>query len=174
MRAEKQYLLDEIKEGIDNSELMMVMSYQKLDANSTASFRQEVAKSGGCMLVVKKRVFLKAAESAGYTLSGSDIKGHIGLVFSAAEAVSTTKAIYEFCGKNEDALKILGGHFQKKLCTPTDFEKISKLPSLDQMRSQFLGTLEAPMAETLSVMNALLTSVMHCLENKANQNSETN
>lgn len=171
MRAEKQYLLDEIIEGIDNSEMMMVLSYQKLDANSTANFRKEVSKSGGSMLVVKKRVFLKAAESAGYVLKHKNMKGHIGLVFSASEAVSTTKAIYKFCKGNEQSLEVVGGHFQKKLCTPSDFEKISKLPSLDQMRSQFLGLLEAPMAETLSVMNALLTSVMHCLENKANQSS---
>lgn len=171
MREEKQYLLDEIKDGIDNSDLMMVMSYQKLDANSTANFRKEVSKSGGSVLVVKKRVFLKAAESAGFILKHPDVKGHIGLVFSASEPVSTTKAIYEFCKQNGDAVQVLGGHFQKKLCTATDFEKISKLPSLDQMRSQLLGTLEAPMAETLSVMNALLTSVMHCLENKVNQDS---
>ena len=171
MRAEKQYLLDEIIEGIDNSDMMMVLSYQKLDANSTADFRKEVGKSGGSMLVVKKRVFLKAAESAGYVLKHKNMKGHIGLVFSTKEAVTTTKAIYKFCKGKEQTLEIVGGHFQKKLCTPSDFEKISKLPSLEQMRSQLLGVLEAPMAETLSVMNALLTSVMHCLENKANQSS---
>lgn len=171
MRAEKQYLLDEIKDGIDNSEMMMVLSYQELDANSTADFRKEVNKSGGSMLVVKKRVFLKAAESAGYVLKHKNMKGHIGLVFSAKEAVSTTKAIYKFCKGKEKTLEVLGGHFQKKICTSSDFEKVSKLPSLDQMRSQLLGVLEAPMAETVSVMNALLTSVMHCLENKANQSS---
>jgi large subunit ribosomal protein L10 len=171
MRAEKQYLLDEMIEGIDNSEMMMVLSYQKLDANNTAEFRKEVGKSGGSMLVVKKRVFLKAAESAGYVLNHKDMKGHIGLVFSATEAVTTTKAIYKFRKDKDQTLEILGGHFQKKICTSSDFEKISKLPSLDQMRSQFLGLLEAPMAETLSVMDALLTSVMHCLENKANQSS---
>jgi len=149
MRAEKQYLLDEIKEGIDNSDLMMVMSYQKLDANKTANFRKELTKSGGSMLVVKKRVFLKAAESAGFVLQYKDMRGHIGLVFSEKEPVLITQAIYKFCKDNEQVLEIIGGHFQKKPCTAADFEKISKLPSLDQMRSQFLGVLEAPMAETL-------------------------
>lgn len=170
MRAEKQYLLDEIKEGIDSADLMMVISYQGLDANNTANFRRELAKSGGSMLVVKKRVFLKAAESSGFVLQYKNMKGHIGLILSEKEPVLTTKAIYKFCKGNEQALEIMGGHFQKKLCTASDFEKISKLPSIDQMRSQLLGVLQAPMADTLSVMNALLTSVMHCLENKANQN----
>jgi len=171
MRAEKQYLLEEIKEGIDQSELMMVMSYQKLDANMTANFRKEVGKSGGTMLVVKKRVFLKAAEFAGFVLNRVDLGGHVGLVFSGEEAVTTTKSVYNFAKENEETLQILGGHFQKRLCTPKDFEKISKLPSLEQMRAELLGVLQAPMADTLSVMQALLTSVIYCLDNKANQNS---
>lgn len=169
MRHEKHYLLDEIKEGIDDSELMMVLSYQKLDANQTAEFRKEIHQVGGSMLVVKKRVFLKAAEAAGFHLKLENLQGHIGLVFSAKEAVSTTKAIYKFRKGNDKTVEILGGHFQKQACSALDFEKISKLPSLDQMRSELLGTLEAPMAQTLAVVNALLTSVIYCLEGKANQ-----
>lgn len=60
MRAEKQYLLDEIKEGIDNSNMMIVLSYQNLNANNTANFRKELEKTGGSMLRCKKRVFLKS------------------------------------------------------------------------------------------------------------------
>ncbi|MBM3191576.1 MAG: 50S ribosomal protein L10 [Chlamydiae bacterium] len=169
MRQEKQYLLDEIKDGIEDSELMMVMSYQTLNANQTADFRKELHQVGASMLVVKKRVFLKAAEAAGYSMNLQDLAGHIGLVFSKTEAVAATKAIYKFRKDNENTLEVLGGHFQKQLCSSKDLEKISKLPSLDQMRSEFLGTLEAVPAQTLAVVEALLTSVVYCLENKANQ-----
>ena len=41
-----------------------------------------------------------------------------------------------------------------------------KLPAKDEMRAQLLGLFEAPMSQTLSTMESLLTSVMHCLENK--------
>jgi large subunit ribosomal protein L10 len=35
------------------------------------------------------------------------------------------------------------------------------------MRAQFLGLLEAVPAQTLGVMDALLTSVVYCLDNKS-------
>jgi large subunit ribosomal protein L10 len=35
------------------------------------------------------------------------------------------------------------------------------------MRAQLLGTFEAPMSQTLAVVEAILCSVLHCLENKA-------
>ena len=54
-------------------------------------------------------------------------------------------------------------------CSASDVEQISKLPSKEEMRAQFLGTLEAPLSQTLGVIEALLTTVMHCLENKSGQ-----
>ena len=53
-----------------------------------------------------------------------------------------------------------------------DVKAISELPSQDEMRAQFVGLLEAPMTQTLSVMQALLTSIMYCLENKAKAGQE--
>jgi large subunit ribosomal protein L10 len=47
-----------------------------------------------------------------------------------------------------------------------DVEIMSQLPSKDVMRAQFLGLLEAPMAQTLAVMEALISSVVYCLDNK--------
>jgi large subunit ribosomal protein L10 len=46
-------------------------------------------------------------------------------------------------------------------------ELISKLPTLLEMRAQFLGLLEAPMTQTLGTIQAMLTSVIYCLDNKA-------
>ncbi|MCH9630394.1 MAG: 50S ribosomal protein L10 [Chlamydiia bacterium] len=167
MRAEKQYLLDEIKDEMEGSEMIMVMSYQNLDANQTAGFRDEVFKAGGSTLVVKKRVFLKALEGTDIELSKDDLGGHIGIVISKEHPVATTKSIFNFIKEHKNSIGVLGGQFQGKGCTDIDFEKISKLPSIDEMRAQLIGTFEAPMSQTVSVMNALLTSVLHCLDNKA-------
>ena len=173
MRAEKQLLLDEIKDEMDGSEMVMVMSYQNLDANQTAGFRDKVAEVGGSMLVVKKRVFLKAAKDTSIDLARDSMGGHIGIVISKEHPVATTKSIYTFIKENENAIDVLGGQFQGKACTGTDFEKISKLPTVDEMRAQFLGLLEAPMAQTVSVMNSMLTSVLHCLDQKAAQSESS-
>lgn len=169
MRQEKQYLLEEMKDSLDSSEMMILLSYQKFDVNQTASFRKDIAQTGGSMLVVKKRVFMKAAEQAGIQLNHDDMEGHIGVVFSGAETVATTKAVCKFCKSNNEVIKIVGGHFQKQLCKAADFEKIATLPNLDQMRSTLLGVFEAPMANLLATVEALLTSVPYCLENKASQ-----
>lgn len=169
MRPEKQLLLDEIKDKMAGSKAIVFASYKRLEPNAASAFRINLAKTGGSLEVVKKRVLMKAAQVAGVAIDPALLQGHIAVVFANEDPIQTTKAVFQFCRENEEVLEVIGGKFEGAICTASDVEQISKLPSKDEMRSQFLGLLEAPLAQTLSVMDALLTSVMHCLENKSQQ-----
>ena len=147
----------------------MIASYKRLEPNAASAFRINLAKTGGSLEVVKKRVLIKAAQVAGVALDPAQLQGHIAIVFANEDPIQTTKTLFQFCQENEEVLEVIGGRFEGAICTASDVEQISKLPSKDEMRSQFLGLLEAPLAQTLSVIDALLTSVMHCLENKSQQ-----
>lgn len=171
MRPEKQLLLNEIKDKIAGSKAIVIASYKRLEPNAASMFRTNLAKTGGGLEVVKKRVLIKAAQDAGVALDPALLQGHIAVVFANEDPVQTTKAVFQFRKENEEVLEVLGGRFEGAICSAQDVEQISKLPSKDEMRAQFLGTLEAPLSQTLSVIEALLTSVMHCLENKAGQTS---
>lgn len=175
MRAEKQLLLDEIKEQISASPSFVVMSYEGLTANLASDFRDQVAKVGGDVEVLGKRMLLKAASEQGITLDEKQLVGHIGVVFVGEDAVEATKAVYQFSKDNGDILKVVAGRFDGQIYSPEDVKKLSKLPGKDEMRAQFLGLLEAPMSQTLSTMEALVSSVVYCLDNKvkAQEGSES-
>lgn len=168
MNKEKQLLLDEIKSQIADASALMVTQYGKLGANKANDLRREIAKFGGSLEVVKKRVFLKAAEELGMKFELDNLPGHVGLVLAANDPIEVTKAVLRF-GKNSDAeLMLLGGKVEGQLISKDDALRIASLPSKDEMRSQFLGLLEAPMASVLGTMEAAITSVIYCLDNKAN------
>lgn len=167
MRQEKQLLLEEIKSKIEGSNAFLLTRYQKMTPGAATGFRNLLRKAGSDFEVVRKRVLLKAAEAAGVALDEKDLKGHIGIVFTQGDAVEATKTVLQYGKDNEQAVEILGGRFEGALYKAADIAKIAALPSKDEMRAQFLGLLEAPMAQTLGVMDALLTSVLYCMENKA-------
>ena len=171
MRLEKQLLLDEIKDKIADSKAIVLASYKRLEPNAAAAFRINLAKTGGSLEVVKKRVLIKAAQVAGIALDPALLQGHIAVVFANQDPIQTTKAVYQFRRENEEVLEVIGGRFEGSLCSAMDVEQISKLPSKEEMRAQFLGTLEAPLSQTLAVIDSLLTSVIHCLENKSQANN---
>jgi len=165
MRPEKQLLLNEIKEQMDHSTIMVLTRYQKMNPNLASRFRTSLLASGGNFEVVRKRVLLKAAQSAGFELDLKMLSGHIGVVFTDKDPVQVTKVIYQFATENAEVIQVLAGRFEGKIFSANDVKQLSELPSKDEMRAQFLGLLEAPLSQTLAVMEALLTSVPHCLEN---------
>lgn len=166
MREEKQLLLDEIKEKIEDSKGFVALNYQNFTADRTREFRSLMAEVGGEFEVVKKRVFIKAAESVGIQIDPETLKGHVGIVFAREETTPIVKGSVKYGEDNEQAVTVLGGHIDGVVCTAEDVEAIAKLPSLQEMRAQFLGLLEAPMAQTAQVLQAALTSVLYCLEEK--------
>ncbi|MDR2539839.1 MAG: 50S ribosomal protein L10 [Chlamydiales bacterium] len=169
MRQEKQLLLNEIKEKIDGSKALVLAQYRSLEPNVSADFRACLEQTGAELEVVKKRILLKAAESAGITLHAFAMQGHIAVVFAKQDPIPATKIIYQFCQDNEKNIEVIGGCFEKEMYSAADVKQISQLPSKEEMQAQFLSVLEAPMAQMLSVMQSLLTSILYCLDNKSQQ-----
>ena len=167
MRPVKQLLLDEINELIDNSCAMIVAKYGQLSPQSSWDLAEDLSKSNTEFKVFKKRLFYKAIEEKNLLIKDKKYEGHIGVAFVKGDPLEATKALVKFQLKNKENLfEIVLGQIEGKLFTSEEINILSTLPGKDEMRAQFLGLLEAPMAQTLSVMESLLTSVIFCLENK--------
>lgn len=166
MRQEKHLLLDEVKEQIEQKGSFAIMRYQKLSANSANAFRRTIRKLGGNVEFLRKRILIKAASAAGVELDLSALPGHIGLVFAGEDPLETTKAVFRFSQESDKAVEVIGGRLDGQLYTGEQVAVLSQLPGKNEMRAQFLATLEAPMAHTLGAMDALLASVVYALDNK--------
>lgn len=169
MRPEKELLKNEIKDKITRFDSFVIMQYAKLSANTANDFRREIGKMGGDVEMVRKRVMLKAAQDAGLTLDLSTLPGHIGIVFFGKDPIESTKTVIKFSQAREKVIQLVGGRIDGELYSGADVERLSTLPNKDEMRAQLLSVFEAPLSQTLAVIEALLTSVPYCLDNKANQ-----
>lgn len=171
MRQDKQLLLDEIKGQIENHDSFVVMRYLKLNANKANQLRREVRKLGGNIGVMRKRVLIKAADAAGVSLDVKALPGHIGLVYAMKDPIEMTKLVIQFGEDNDKSIEVVGGRIDGQLYNAADVNALSKLPGKNEMRAILLSVFEAPMAQTLAVMDALLSSVVYCLDNKAKADS---
>ncbi|HCJ84650.1 MAG: 50S ribosomal protein L10 [Chlamydiae bacterium GWC2_50_10] len=167
MRKEKQLLLDEIKEMMDRSTSLVITRYQNMNPNLFYHFRSRLRESGGEMEVIRKRLLMKVAQTVQVPLSASMLGGHIGVVFAYRDPMETIKALIQFSKENEETFEIVAGRFEGAPCSAKDISLIAALPSQNEMRAQFLATLEAPMSQTLSSIEALLASLMYCMDNRS-------
>ena len=164
MRKEKTLHLSEIQKPIA-AHSFLVVKYS-MGANQANGFRRELDKAGGHLEVTRKRMLLKAAKDSGVDLKYDSLDGHIGVIFAPVNPLEITKLVFKFGDDNTDAIQVVGGRIDGQLYNGTDMEKLSKLPSMDEMRSQLLSVFEAPLSQTLATMEAVLASVVYCLDNK--------
>ena len=135
MRQEKQLLLDEIKDQIEGSDAFVVARYQKMNSLATSDFRNALHEAGASFEVVRKRVFLKAAESAGIdSFTPEMLEGSVGVVFANEDTVAAAKAVCTYQKESKGIVEVLCGYFDNKLVSDADVKTLSELPSKDEMR----------------------------------------
>lgn len=168
MRKEKQLLLNEIKEKIDGSTAMIITRYERLAPNTSWQLRDKLSKSGGLFEVVRKQVFIKAAEQSGIAIDASLLKGHVGIVFiMQPDAMPSTKLIYKFSEENGKIIEVLGGQIEGKFVPGADLEVLSKLPGIDEMRAMLLGLFISPMSQMLAVLEAVMAEPLSIISQKS-------
>lgn len=173
MRAEKQFLLDEIKEKIDASTALIIASYNKLPPNGSWELRNNLAKVGSLLEVVRKRVFLKAAAQAGLQIDEALLKGHIGVVFiNQPDAMAPAKALFKYSEENAKSLEVLIGQIEGKIVPGAEVEMLSKLPGIDEMRANILALLVSPMSQMLAVVDAALSGPLSVIEQKSQKEGD--
>lgn len=172
MKAEKQYLLDDIEEKIAKAKGFVIAKYQHLAPNVSVKLREHLRSIGADIEVVKKRLLRKAAEKAGITFDEHALQGHIALLFSEKDPMPMTKAIFAFSKENEEILDVLCGRFEGCMYSGQEVAQIAELPEESVIRAQFLSVLEAPLASMLGVMESILCAVIHCLQNKLTKQQE--
>jgi large subunit ribosomal protein L10 len=168
MRKEKELLLNEIKDKIDGSTAMIVTRYEKLEPNVSWQLRDQLTKSGSFFEVVRKQVFLKAAEKSGIKIDESLLKGHVGVVFiNQPDAMPSTKLIFKFSEDNGQIFEVLFGQVEGKLVPGSDLAILSKLPGIDEMRATLLGLFTSPMSQMLAVLEAIMAGPLSVLSQKS-------
>ena len=172
MREEKKLLKKEVSDKIKQHGSFVIMQYAGLSANAANEFRREIGKLGGEVEIVRKRILIKVAEDLDIKFDPSALEGHLGVVFLGQDPIETTKAVFKFGQDNNKVIIVNAANLDGKVYDGADAEKLSKLPNKNEMRAQLLSTFEAPMSQTLAVMDAVLASVIYCLDNKTKQEGE--
>jgi large subunit ribosomal protein L10 len=156
---------------IEAAPSFIITRYKKLNPNVSSAIRKQLAAQGASMEVVRKRLLQKALEKVGVQRPRQELPGHISVVFMGGDPVATTKVLFQFIQENEDVITVLKGKLDGAVVSAEDVNMLSKLPGELEMRAQLIGVLQAPLTQTLGVMEALLSGVPSCLLQKSEKGS---
>jgi large subunit ribosomal protein L10 len=148
---QKKAIVEEVAEVAAKSPSAIAAEYIGLNVAEISELRKNAREAGVYLKVVRNTLAKRALENTSFDCMRDGLVGPLLLAFSNEEPGSAAKIIRDFRKDNEKlVVKLIVS--DGNLLDASDLERLAKLPSLDEARSMFLGTLKAPMGKLVRVL----------------------
>lgn len=156
-RAVKKLITDELTTRFTGVDAGVLIDYRGLTAGNMHELRRTLREKGARLTVVKNSLVMKAMRELGFPEKLDEmVEGSVAVAYGGEEASELAKALSEWKKKSKSKLEIRGGFLESAVLTAEDVEELAKLPSREQMLGIFLGTLNAPVRDFVSVLAATI------------------
>ncbi len=161
-KAQKQKILDELKEKIAKQKVMIFADFTGLKVKDLSNLRKKIKAADGEIKVAKKTLLGLAAKSAGLEFETKKIKGEIASVFGYKDEISLAKIIYQFASANPN-LKILGGFLENQFRTTEEIITLAQLPTKEELISRLARSVAAPISNFINVLQGNIKGLIYIL-----------
>ena len=151
-RSRKEALVAELHQTFEDTNLVVVTQQSGLTVQEVTALRSEMRAEGAKFRVTKNRLAKIALQGTKFEPLTETFTGPTAIAVSE-DPVAAAKVAVGFANKT-DKLTIVGGALGEKVLGIDDVRALAKLPSLDELRGNIVGLLQAPASKIVGVMNA--------------------
>ena len=150
-RAKKAESIETLKGVFENAGAVVITHYTGLTVKQTEDLRGRLRSEGAALKIVKNRLAQKALDGAGADALEL-FKGPVAIAYGP-DAVSAAKVATQYAKEN-DKFIIIGGLMGAQVLDAKGIDALAKLPSLDQIRANFIGLLKMPATRVAGILQA--------------------
>ncbi len=153
MKAQKQFIIDDLLKRINESPFMLVAEYTGLTVGDFSELRNRLRETGSECHVVKNSYVKRAAREAQLPEDlGEALTGQTAVVTGQEDICAAAKVLKTFASEFEKpAVKI--GVLDGKLLTAEQVGELAALPSREVLLAKLLGVLQAPASNLARLLN---------------------
>ena len=164
----KQAVVAQLKEQLESAKGVVLTSYKGLTVAQDTELRRELREAGVSYHVVKNTMLRIAAKEAGIEGIEEHLEGTTAFAFSTEDAVAPAKVICGFIKKNklEDAevLTVKVGMVEGKVIGVDEVKALAALPSRAELIAKLLGSMNAPISNTVNVLQGVIRNAVYVLD----------
>ena len=171
MRPEKQNLTKEYLARLNASPFFIVVDYKGLKVGNLTELRHRLNKAGAEVHIVKNSIFKLAAQEAGVKDLNGALSGQLAVVTGKRDISAAAKVVKTF-GSEFDKLKVHFGYLNNERLEQPAIMTLADLPSIEVLRAQLLGVLNAPASKFVRLLNtpaSQLAQVLKARQDKIGQ-----
>ena len=157
----KEVIVAELKEQLASAKGAVFTTYTGLTVAQDTELRRELRAAGVTYHVVKNTMLRRA---------GLDphLEGTTAFAFSAEDAVAPAKVICDYIKKNKldekGILSIKVGTVEGKVIETNEVRALASLPSREELIAKLMGSMNAPISNTVNVLHGVLRNAVYVLD----------
>lgn len=158
--------VEELRGLLGDAKTFFLVDYQGLSADQIGRLRSRVREAGGRMLVAKNSLVGVVLKEQGAADLGAKLTGPTALILIGDDPVAPAKAITDFAKDNPNDLpKAKGGLLEGAVIEAAAISRVASLPPREQLLSELLGVLQAPLAQLVGTLEAAPRNLVSVITN---------
>ncbi|MDA0263183.1 MAG: 50S ribosomal protein L10 [Chloroflexi bacterium] len=165
--------VQELKDRLERSAITMTTSYAGISVNQMTELRRAMRNGGVEFNIVKNTLFSLAADAAQRPQLKEIINGPTAVAIGFDDPAVAAKVLADFIRTGGTPLAIQGAVMgDGAVMNAAQVTSLALLPPKDQLIAMLLGTMQAPIAQLLRVMNGPLQAFGNVLQARVRQLEE--
>jgi large subunit ribosomal protein L10 len=151
-RAQKSEAIETLKGVFDEAGAVVVTHYMGLTVAEMTDLRGRLRKEGAQLKVVKNTLVQKALGGSHGDAGEALFKGPVAIAYGK-DPVAAAKVATDYA-KTNDKFVVMGAIMGANVLDQKAVGSLATLPSLDQLRAQLIGLINAPATKVAGVLQA--------------------
>ena len=161
----------EIKERVSGSSISIITQFVGMNVEQATPLRKQLREAGAQLKVYKNNLAKIALDDLGLSSAAEFMEGPTAWAF-CDDPVAPAKVLKDF-SKEVQFIVMRGGVLSGAVVNAQQMEALAALPSREVLLAQVVGTIAAPLRDTVGVLSALPRNLVNALDQIRQQKEET-
>jgi len=162
-KAFKNEKVEEIKESMAKAKVAIVTDFRGFSVADITTLRRQLQKEGSDYTIVKNTLAKIAIKDTPYELLTELLQGPSGLALGFNDQVAPAKVLTQFIKKAKKG-EIRGAVLDGVVLFSKDVQKLSELPSKEELYAKMLGSISSPAQGLVNTLNGVARALVIAME----------
>jgi ribosomal protein L10 len=154
-KKEKEIIVNNVLHSLKKCTALFIVNFEKINAFKVVELKKSLFKSNGQIVVVKNSLLsLAAKKNDSFRTIASSFQQQIALIYAFDDVFKTASVVNAFL-KESTNIKFKAGLINDVELSDRLFERVSKINSQNDLRSQVCGMLKNPIINLIAVLTQI-------------------